>query len=745
MSTTTPGLIAGSWKKLVLPLVLASLLFGLLVFGLASRVLLGNLQQLEDEAARQASLQVGSSFSYDTEHLQRLAATYAEWDDSYAFVRGENADYLDQNYSPTLLETIDVDHVWVLDSGGHLRGSASRQEAPADVAVPADASLTAGFMRYAGNQFEMRRAAPGRGFLNLSGQLYSIAAKKITRNDLSGDAGTLIFARRWSQGRIERIAELARRPLTIMPLVPGETPGQTVHAEADGAMHVHAWLLQPDGQPAAMIDIDWKRDLLLAARHATLATIIALIGGFLALTGLLALRLRRSEEAVLLHQNRLASQARTDALTGLRNRTALDDVAQSVAGSAGAAVLYIDVDRFKALNDSLGHAGGDDILRVVAQRLGGVVSPRDHVVRLGGDEFLVVVMDVKSRETLAQIARRVREQFQDHIQAGSSMVQVSLSVGACLYPGDANTLTEAIRCADLALYEAKAGGRNGYRIYDADLGRRKADLDGMRDALERALRANRISVEYQPQHNTTTGDLTGFEALARWHDPELGMVPPSRFIPLAEQYGLIDSLGEQVIESVCRQLHDWRSRGVPLRPVSVNLSVRQFDSGTLLELIQEKTRSFGVEPQLLVFEITESVFMDQTGVHANALHQLRSLGYHIAIDDFGTGYSSLSYLRLLPVSTIKIDRSFIHDLDGTEAGSALVRSIVDIAYHFGLNVVAEGVETHAQLVRLRELRCDTVQGYFLNRPMSARECEQLLVANPGRRDTATTQPLRIVK
>jgi diguanylate cyclase (GGDEF)-like protein len=510
-------------------------------------------------------------------------------------------------------------------------------------------------------------------------------------------------------------------------------------------MHVNAWLLQPDGRPAAVVNIDWQRDLLVAARRATLATIVTLIAGFLALTALLALRLRRSEAAVLRHQRSLANQAGTDALTGLRNRSALDELTQSIAKAGSAAVLYIDVDRFKALNDAHGHAAGDDILREVAQRLQSTVTSRDHVVRLGGDEFLLVVLDVTARDSLARIAARVRELFSSPVQATGAVVQVNLSIGAALYPSDGSSLTEVIRSADLALYEAKDGGRDGYRIYDSELGRRKADADAMRDALERAIREDMVGVEYQPQHNAVTGELTGFEALARWQDATLGHVPPTRFIPLAEQHGMIDALGQQVIHAVCAQLHDWRSRGLAVRPVSINLSVRQFESGELLDFIRDTTRRFGVEPQLLTFEITESVFMAQTGPHVAVLHRLRALGFHIAIDDFGTGYSSLSYLRLLPVSTIKIDRSFIHDLDSSAAGGALVRSILDIAYHFGLRVVAEGVETQAQLARLRELQCETVQGFLFNRPLPASLCEPLLASPQSRRDSAITQPLRIVK
>jgi diguanylate cyclase (GGDEF)-like protein len=744
MSTLKLGLIAGSWKKLAIPLVLVAALFGALVFVITSRVLLGNLQQLENESARQTSLQIGSAFAFDTEHLQRLATSYAEWEDTFAYVRGGASGYLDANYTPSLLESIDVDHVWILDSQGRLVGSASRQVTPAEEAVPVDAALLRDFSRYAGNQFQLRSATPERRFMNLSGRLYSIAARKITRDDLSGDAGTLVFARLWMQGRIDRIAELTRRKLSISPPLAGEGPDSVVLVEHGGEMHVHTWLLQPDGRPAAVVDIDWQRDLLVAARRATLITIVTLIAGFLLLTALLALRLRRSEDAVLRHQRSLANQAGTDALTGLRNRSALEEVSQAVK-EGSAAVLYIDVDRFKALNDSFGHAAGDEILREVAQRLQSTVAPRDQVVRLGGDEFLLVLMDVDSREALARIALRVRDQFVAPIKVAGSLVQVTLSIGAALYATDGNTLNEVIRCADLALYEAKEGGRNGHCVYDSELGRRKADADAMRDALARAIRDRGVTVEYQPQHSTHTGELTGFEALARWQDAALGQVPPSRFIALAEQHGMIDALGQQVIQSVCEQLHGWRSRGIPVRPVSINLSARQFDSGTLLDFIRDTTRSFGVEPQLLTFEITESVFMAQAGPQVDVLHRLRALGFHIAIDDFGTGYSSLSYLRLLPVSTIKIDRSFVHDLDGSEAGSALVRSILDIASHFGLRVVAEGVETHEQLLRLRELRCEAVQGYLLNRPMSASSCEQLLLIPAGRRDSATTQSLRIVK
>jgi diguanylate cyclase (GGDEF)-like protein len=739
------SILTGKWQRMAAPWLAGSLLFGVLVFAVASTVLIRSMQNLEGEAARQGGLRVVSAFALDSENLQRVTRTFAEWDESYKFIEKHTPRYLDVNFAAPYLDSLDVDYVWVLDQHGSVVGSATRLTSRGEQAQSVDPILTTALLIGLGDPVAARSAPLTERYLRIPTGLISVGVNTIRRSDLSGDVGTLVMAHEWSPRRLERLGAVTRRSLQlnlddVTPDV--HSPEQIdIAATSSQVMTVSAYLSGPGHKTVARVSMEWTRDLLAAGRRTTLLVICVLVAGFMGMVGLLAWRLRRSERAVGAQQRLLVSQARMDVLTGLPNRTALLDLAEQFDSTG---VLYIDVDRFKWFNDSLGHHAGDDVLRAVAQRLRLAVRSQDVVVRLGGDEFLVVVPDVTTREALEQRALRIREQLQTPVTAGSTPVQVTLSVGCALCPGDSPDFMTAVKHADLALYHAKERGRNCHQIYEPEMGQRKQETDELRKSLAEAIRAQQLHVEYQPQYCVRTGDLTGFEALARWTHPEHAQIPPSRFIPIAEQAGLIDSLGEFVIREVCRQIREWRRLGGVLRPVSVNLSPKQFESGMLIETIRSAAREFGVEPQLLIFEITESVFMSQTDSHALALQQLRASGYRIAIDDFGTGYSSLSYLRLLPVSSIKIDRSFVRDLDGSEANGALVRSILDIARHFGLAVVAEGVETHSQLVRLRELKCDTAQGFFLHKPVSGRDCEQLLVPEDRREGSTVTQRLRVV-
>ncbi len=725
-------------------MVVLALVFGIGAFYAATHVLVSRLKGMELEGATQAGQQTRAAMEYDTEQLRKLTRSYAEWNEAFKFAHGQDKAFMGRNFAPSFLQSIDVDLVWVLSPTGELLGSAATAGEDSDRLVPIARELTRRVLKILDNPAVARSVDATHRYVSANGALYNLGMARITRDDQSGDAGTLVFARRWDKVRMQSLSALVQRQVTVQPPLIGESPADPVHERSAEEFHVHVWLYQPDGQPAAVLNAEWKRDLVAAARRTTITAICVLVGGFLGLVLLVLLRLRRTEHEVIAHQGRLVAQARTDVLTGLHNRSILGDLRAAEPGATHGAVLYIDIDRFKMLNDSLGHAAGDTILRTVAKRLLAMVPHGDKVVRLGGDEFLVIAAGVASREDATQLARRIGEKFKEPIVVADTPVRVTLSIGAALCPADADTLEKAIRCADAALYHVKERGRNGYQLYDREMTRRQDESDSLRDALERAVREDRITVDYQPQYHTDTNELVGLEALARWDDPALGRVAPVHFIPLAEQTGLIDALGHRILRLVCSQLAQWRTRGLAVKPVCINLSARQFENPALVDDIRAVAREFDIEPQLLVFDIPESVLTNQSVLTTGALQQLRAQGYRIAIDDFGTGYSSLSHLRLKPVSTIKIDRSFIRDLLSEGGSNAVVNSILDIARHYGLNVVAEGVETQAQLDRLRELRCGAVQGFYLSKPVTAQECAALL-PDPSRRGAAPASYLHRVK
>jgi diguanylate cyclase (GGDEF)-like protein len=745
------SILVGNWSKLAAPLLIGSVVAGILAYVIASRLLIATLGDMEREAAKQAGMQITSALAMETQNLERMTLTYSEWSDAYNFVEGKLPDFIDANFAVRYLESIDIDYVWVFDNGGHLVGSASREHDSGARATPVRAVMSAELQRTLGSITATRRAPPSQRFVFIDGKLLSLGLGPIRRDDLTGDAGTIVLAHHWTPARLSRLGDITQHPLQLVTGNANELgrPAPIEVAEVGkNRFQVHVALYEPAGRAVASMHMPLPRDMMRAASRTTQLVICAVVAGFLLLVALLAQRLRRSEQAIIAHQHKLADQAKHDALTGLPNRGALADLREQVGRSTPqdpSAIYYIDIDRFKSLNDSLGHGVGDDILRTVAQRLRAGVSRHDTVVRLGGDEFLVLAPGIGSRESATKLARRMRASFDAPMSAGEHQVQIGLSIGVAMAPIDAVDLESAIRCADLALYQAKERGKNCHQLYDPELGRRQNETRALGDALEVAIRDQQIHLEYQPQYAVDTGELVGMEALARWTHPDIGNVPPSRFIALAEQNGLIDVLGEQVIRKACRQMAEWRSAGGILRPVSVNLSARQFDSGSLVDFIITETRNHDIAPQQMVFEITESVLMKPSDGHAHALQQLRAAGFRIAIDDFGTGYSSLAYLRLYPVSTIKIDRSFVRDLTHASTDGALVKSVLDIARHFGLQVVAEGVETAEQLERLRELHCDTAQGYFLNRPLSPANCLELLLSAERKADPGASQRLLVIR
>ncbi|SEI76507.1 PAS domain S-box-containing protein/diguanylate cyclase (GGDEF) domain-containing protein [Allopseudospirillum japonicum] len=426
-------------------------------------------------------------------------------------------------------------------------------------------------------------------------------------------------------------------------------------------------------------------------------------------------------------EEKIHNLAYFDELTGLANRRLLNDrlqqaLSQARKHEAMLAVLFLDLDLFKRINDSLGHASGDQVLRRVARRLQDAVGTEDSVARLGGDEFVILVPEVEHLTDLERLSHRIIAAIHQPMQIEGQELFVSTSIGISLYPQDAQNTDDLLKNADSAMYRAKENGRNNFSFFTQQLGQETSSRLTLENALRRALHQQAFQLFYQPKIDIHQGKLKGFEALIRWNDEHLGFVSPADFIPMAEQLGLIDSLGNWVLHEACQQLKWWQKAGLDVVPIAINISARQLASPHFEASIHQALQDSKIPAYLLELELTESCFLPE---HAEAiacmLHRLRQLGIKISIDDFGTGYSSLSYLKRLPLDTLKIDASFVRELPHAHDDCQIAITIIAMAKALGLNVVAEGIETYEQLTFLREQGCEQGQGYYLGRPSPANQ------------------------
>jgi diguanylate cyclase (GGDEF)-like protein len=422
-----------------------------------------------------------------------------------------------------------------------------------------------------------------------------------------------------------------------------------------------------------------------------------------------------------------------DRLTALPNRALFRDrlqqaVAQARREARPVTVILLDVDGFADVNTAWGQAGGDRLLAAVAQRLATCTRESDVLARVGGDEFAIASIGQPGADPVDVQARRVVEAMSRPFNVEGREVVVSASVGVTVFPTDDGSVEQLIGNASAAARAARRSGGNTYRFYSAELDARLQRRLALETDLRHALERGQLFLHYQPKVEAATGRVRGVEALARWHHPERGLIPPMEFIPIAEESGLIVPIGEWVLRTACTQLMAWIDAGLPAVPVSVNLSARQFARGDLVATVRRAMFDSGIDPSLLELEVTESLLMDDTVRAAQALEALRGDGVLISLDDFGTGYSSLAYLKNFPIDTIKVDQSFIRDVAHDAGSGAIATAIIGLAHSLGLDVVAEGVETAEQLAFLVEHECDTVQGFYFSRPVPADRVAKLLVS-----------------
>ncbi|MCX7596675.1 MAG: EAL domain-containing protein, partial [Fischerella sp.] len=426
-------------------------------------------------------------------------------------------------------------------------------------------------------------------------------------------------------------------------------------------------------------------------------------------------------------------QALHDLLTGLPNRLLFNEqLARALPNASrmkeSLAVMFLDLDRFKTINDTLGHTLGDRLLQGVAQRLRDSLRAGDTVARWGGDEFTILLPRVNYVEEVVQVARRILQALETAFHIEGHELYVSASLGIALFDEHSPDAETLIQHADAALYHAKDEGRNNYQFYTTSISSKTPEILTLEKSLRHALERGEFVVYYQPRVSIATGKITGLEALLRWEHPEMGLVAPNIFIPLAEESGLIVPIGEWVLRTACRQNKIWQDEGMPLVTIAVNLSLKQFRQPQLVETVAKILEETGLEPRFLELEITESTAIEDLEFTQTVLKDLEKMGVHLSIDDFGTGHSSLSRLQLLPLHNLKIDRSFIRELTTDVKVAHIVKAIVTLGRSLGLRLTAEGVEKQEELEFLKSINCEDVQGFLFYRPLSAQKATEILEA-----------------
>ena len=435
-----------------------------------------------------------------------------------------------------------------------------------------------------------------------------------------------------------------------------------------------------------------------------------------------------------------------DSLTGLPNRRRFAErltvaLERAIQTNECGAILHIDLDRFKRINDTLGHSVGDKLLQVVAVRLELRIRDRDalgkfqdadvrsSLSRLGGDEYTIMIPGMKRPENAAQVARRILAAMEEPFQVDGNELFVTPSIGISVFPDDGDNIDTLLKHADIAMYHAKQHGRNGFEFYSREMNSRSLERLNLENSLRNALENNELQLYYQPKLDVMSGRIVGAEALLRWEHPELGMVSPVDFIPLAEESGLIVPIGTWVLEEACKQAMAWQAAGHGSLKMAVNVSIRQFNEPALIKTVEAALEDSGLQPCNLTLELTENMLMDGAESNIERLHKLKELGVNLSIDDFGTGYSSLSYLQRFTLDELKIDMSFIKQIQTETDKAPIVDAVIAMAHNLSLDIVAEGVETGLQLEYLRQRGCGVYQGFLFSKPVTASEFSDLLEAN----------------
>ena len=770
-------------KPIILAACLAAVFLIVGVFYAARVALSHSFARIEAEEARQSIERVREALQADLRQLDVAAQDYALWDDFYDFVKEDDSTRIDHFFSRSGLDNIDVDVVWVVDDAGRTIVQL-RADDPRGGLRPMTPETEQTFHGYEPLLRQIasdpvQRTTP---FLRMPGGPMAIAVRRVSRESQpSAGIGTFVFGRyldatvikrlrQTSQSPVrETVLDVAGRPAASVPPAVGEwlvslgrgpnaLPANDLFVQTGdpSTLRSHIVLRDVAGQPLIVLSTTASRAALEVSKQTITWVVAALLIAFTLVVILAVTLLNRSwrsraatQRQWLDHQRKISRLARRDTLTGLPNRVHLQKLLPRLLGRAARdgsriALLNLDLDHFKHVNDSLGHGIGDRLLASVARRLRASVAANDVVVRMGGDEFVIVATLLPDALVVDSIAERIRRALAVPLDIEGVTLSVTPSIGISVFPEDGDNAEQLLKHADIALYTAKDRGRGNHQFYTPEMNTRLNERVGLERALRHALDNNELFVEYQPCFDLQTMRTVSLEALIRWRTADGMLIPPSRFIPIAEQSNLIVEIGEYVLRRVCEQLSEWQRQRVPLVPVSVNISVRQIEKAPLAGLVTGLAQELGIDANLLYFEITESAAMQNSQQQLGALQALRNLGSRILIDDFGTGYSSLSYLKHLPIDTLKIDRAFVRDMASDTNDAAIVRAIVGVAKSLGLMLVAEGIESAEQLECLRKLGCECGQGFFYSPPVSAAAVRDMLWQLRGTRSALEALKLRLL-
>ena len=441
--------------------------------------------------------------------------------------------------------------------------------------------------------------------------------------------------------------------------------------------------------------------------------------------------IKRHEEVRLLHEREMRHQAYHDSLTGLPNKSKFSEqlresINRSIRSGQQFALMFVDLDRFKIINDSMGHDAGDQLIRIAGERLSSLTREKDILFRWGGDEFTIILENIDNLDDVSTITERIIKGMSSPISIAKQELVITTSIGIAVYPNDSDSAEALIKNADAAMYHAKGSGRNRYEFYTPEMNARAKERLELESGLQKALQNEEFILHYQPKYGASTQKLVGVEALLRWQHPSYGLVMPDRFIPALEENGLINAVGQWVLRTACAQNKMWQEQGFAPVTVSVNISAVQFRSPQLIDTVARVLDETQLESRYLELELTESMFISNTEAAINTMYRLKDLGVSLSIDDFGSGYSSLSYLKRFPVDYLKIDRSFIKDIENSNKDAAITNAITVLAHSLNMKIVAEGVESQGQLDYLKSQGCQELQGFLFSRPISAQEVSELL-------------------
>jgi diguanylate cyclase (GGDEF)-like protein len=746
-------------KKTLIAACLGALALIVGIFCCARFVLVHSFATIEADEARQAVGRVDQALRMELHELRVTAEDNGHWDQAYDYVVGQRPDFITGNFTRDGLDTLGVQVMWVGDDTGKTLVSLGTRNAAAGTSEPLGSAVLDRIQKYSAALVPRNSRDSKVSLLRLPDGVLAFSVVRVMRsNQLGASVGLMVFGHYLDAPLLRRLEEISQSPVKLIMLDERGAPEAQVSSpvahwlttarlqhgdvfvQTNGGDDLESFALLRDveDRPLAVLANSVSSAALKVGRKTIMWVVVALLVGFSALVAMLLTVVNRgwrtravAQRQWLDQQRKFSRLARRDVLTGLPNRVYVQKLLPRLLKRAGRdntrlALLYIDLDHFKNVNDSLGHASGDKLLTAVAHRLRAAVSTHDAVVRMGGDEFLVIANMLPNAEVANSIADRIRRALVVPLDLDGVTMFPSPSIGISVYPEDGSDAEQLLKHADIALNHAKDQGRGNHQFYTPEMNARLRERFGLERALRQALERNELSLEYQPSFDLQTLRPVSMEALLRWRTADGTYIPPSRFIPIAEQSGLIVDIGEWVLRTVCLQLSEWQRQHVPLLPVSVNISVRQFEHTQLAAVVSVLADELGIDASLLHFEITESAAMQNSQQHLGALQALRNLGSRILIDDFGTGYSSLSYLKHLPIDTLKIDRAFVRDMAVDANDAAIVRAIVGVAKSLGLQLVAEGIETAEQLECLRKLDCECGQGFYFSPPVSAESCRAML-------------------